>query len=119
TIRPGVPGTQMPPFTGLSDEQVWQLVSYIHSLQGIAPAASTAAAMMPVAGNAAAGETLFYGRAACASCHEVNARGGIVGPDLSGAGRFSPAALRQKIVDPSTPMPQAPVAGLGPLPALT
>src|SRR5262245_34549308 len=29
TIRTGVPGTQMPPYKGLSDEQIWQLVSYI------------------------------------------------------------------------------------------
>ena len=47
------------------------------------------------------GEALFFGKAACASCHEVNGRGGIVGPDLSNAGRLSADALRQKIVDPS------------------
>jgi len=32
TIREGVPGSQMPPFRGLTDTQVWQLVSYIRSL---------------------------------------------------------------------------------------
>jgi putative heme-binding domain-containing protein len=48
-----------------------------------------------------AGEALFFGKAACESCHEVNGRGGIVGPDLSRAGRLSADALRQKIVDPS------------------
>src|SRR5690242_10421471 len=47
------------------------------------------------------GEALFFGKAACASCHEVNGRGGIVGPDLSNAGRLSAEALRQKIVDPN------------------
>jgi len=47
------------------------------------------------------GEALFFGKAACASCHEVNGRGGIVGPDLSTAGRLLADALRQKIVDPS------------------
>ena len=47
------------------------------------------------------GEELFFGKAACASCHEVNGRGGIVGPDLSTAGRLSADALHQKIVDPS------------------
>jgi len=31
-IRDGVQGSQMPPFRGLSDEQVWQLVSYLRSL---------------------------------------------------------------------------------------
>ena len=32
TIREGVPGTQMPPFRRLTDQQVWQLVSYVRSL---------------------------------------------------------------------------------------
>ena len=44
TIRQGVSGTQMPPYKGLRDEQIWQLVSYIRSLQTGAPAASTARA---------------------------------------------------------------------------
>jgi alcohol dehydrogenase (cytochrome c) len=104
TIRTGVVGTQMPPFSGLSDQQVWQLVAYIHSLQNLT--AGSAAA--PVPGDAAAGESLFFGRAACASCHEVNARGGITGPDLSNAGRLSAALLRQKIVSPNDPSPPAP-----------
>ena len=39
TIRAGVPGSQMPPFAGFSDEQVWQLVSYIRSLAPRAPTA--------------------------------------------------------------------------------
>jgi len=47
------------------------------------------------------GEALFFGKAACASCHGVNGRGGIVGPDLSNAGRLSVDALHQKIVDPN------------------
>ena len=48
---------------------------------------------------------MFSGRAACASCHEVNARGGIVGPDLSNAGRLPAAVLRQKIVNPNAAPP--------------
>lgn len=111
TIRTGVPGTQMPPYKGLTDEQVWQLVSYIRSLQSSgAPASAAARGTVPVEGDAAAGESLFFGKAACSSCHEVNARGGITGPDLSNAGRLSPVALRQKIVSPSTPLPPAPGA---------
>ena len=31
-IRSGLPGTQMAPFGGLSDTQIWQLVSYLRSL---------------------------------------------------------------------------------------
>src|SRR5688572_1063855 len=47
TIREGVQGSQMPPFRGLSDDQVWQLVSYVQSLAsaaGIEPAAANIAA---------------------------------------------------------------------------
>jgi PQQ-dependent dehydrogenase (methanol/ethanol family) len=100
SIRAGVPGTQMPPFAGLSDTQIWQLVAYIRSLQG-AQAESGAAASS--AGDPAAGESLFYGRAGCASCHDVNGRGGIVGPDLSNAARLPPARLHQKILNPNSP----------------
>ena len=38
TIRTGVPGTQMPAFPRLTDDQVWQLVSYIRTLERRRPA---------------------------------------------------------------------------------
>jgi PQQ-dependent dehydrogenase (methanol/ethanol family) len=103
TIRAGVPGSGMPPFGALSDREVWQLVAYIRSLQGTALGATgTGVAARPaIEGTAAAGEALFFGRAACATCHEVSGHGGIVGPDLSNAARLSAAALRQSIVDPN------------------
>ena len=53
-------------------------------------------------GDAASGERLFFEKAQCSTCHQVNARGGAVGPDLSSAGRLSADALRQKIVSPDT-----------------
>jgi alcohol dehydrogenase (cytochrome c) len=110
TIREGAAGT-MPPFRGFSDDQIWQLVSYLRSLnQPDRPAASVSP---PLTGNPAAGEALFFGKAACASCHQINGRGGIVGPDLSSAGRIDVAALRQKIVDPSTVAAASPGRGRG------
>src|SRR5262245_66667130 len=45
----------------------------------------------------AAGEALFFGKAGCAGCHEVNGRGGVTGPDLSTAGTRSLEALIEKI----------------------
>src|SRR5580658_5554386 len=54
-----------------------------------------------LAQDATPGGTLFAGKAQCSACHQVNARGGTVGPDLSNAGRLSADALRQKIVNPS------------------
>jgi mono/diheme cytochrome c family protein len=78
------------------------------------PGADPAANAMAATGDPAAGEAVFYGKAACATCHEVNGRGGIDGPDLSNAGRLAVAALHQKIVDPNTPLPPAPgAAGAG------
>jgi alcohol dehydrogenase (cytochrome c) len=107
TIRAGVPGTEMAASAGLSDTQIWQLVAYLRTLRaGVADAPAPAAA-----GDAAAGEGLFFDRAGCASCHDVNGRGGIVGPELANAGRHSPAVLRQKIVDPGRPLPGSPPAG--------
>src|SRR6266851_2691941 len=38
-IRNGIPGTQMLPFSGLSTEQIWQLVTYVRSLTDSTPAA--------------------------------------------------------------------------------
>jgi len=59
-----------------------------------------------------AGESLFFGKAGCASCHEVNGRGGMAGPDLSNAGQTSPEALRTKILNPSGSA-QTPPGGRG------
>ena len=49
----------------------------------------------------AAGEAVFFGKGNCSSCHEVNGRGGIVGPDLSAAGTRTADALRAKITNPN------------------
>jgi PQQ-dependent dehydrogenase (methanol/ethanol family) len=95
SIRSGISGSAMPSFSKLTNDQTWQLVSYIRSLSG-------GGAIETVSGDAAAGEQLFYGKAACGSCHSVNARGGLVGPDLSAAGRTAAATLRAKILNPDT-----------------
>ena len=96
SIRFGIPGTQMSAFPALTSDQVWQLVSYLRSLAGtVAPANPS------IAGDAAAGENLFFGKAACGTCHAVNSRGANVGPDLSNAGRIAAETLRRKIVEPN------------------
>jgi mono/diheme cytochrome c family protein len=110
TIRQGVQGTQMPPYKGLRDEQVWQLVSYIRSLQSTAASTGPSRGAIMPEGDIAAGESLFFGRAGCAGCHEINARGGVTGPDLSNAGRLTAVAIRQKIMAPNEPLPPVPGA---------
>lgn len=59
-----------------------------------------AAALTAQQSIATAGEALFFGKAGCATCHEVNGRGGIVGPDLSGIGTRPAGSLREKILNP-------------------
>jgi alcohol dehydrogenase (cytochrome c) len=105
-IRNGIPGTQMPPFSGLSTEQIWQLVTYVRSLTDSTPTSGPGAADALPQGDVAAGEMIFSGKGGCASCHQVNGRGGIVGPDLSAAGTRPTDALRQKILSPG-------VSGIG------
>jgi alcohol dehydrogenase (cytochrome c) len=93
-IRGGIAGTQMPNFAGLSADNTWRLVTYIKSLSNRpAPAAQVA-----VTGNAAAGESLFFGSAGCSSCHEVNGRGAILASDLSAAGTRPAAAIRDGVM---------------------
>lgn len=92
-IKEGVRGTQMPP-SSLVDEQIWQLVSFIRSL-------NAGAIDQDVAGDAAAGEALFFGAANCSRCHMIRGRGGLIGPDLSNIGASrSLAKLRRAIEDP-------------------
>jgi cytochrome c oxidase cbb3-type subunit 3 len=84
TINDGVPGTAMPPNgatqqgVGMTPEEIWQVITYIRSVEKKASAEST--------GDASHGRTLFYGASACSSCHMMNGKGGRLGPDLTAAG---------------------------------
>jgi cytochrome c oxidase cbb3-type subunit III len=84
TINEGVPGTAMPPNgatqqgVGMTDEEIWQVITYIRSVQAKAPAQEV--------GNAAHGKELFFGSAACATCHMMEGKGGRLGPDLTATG---------------------------------
>lgn len=84
TINEGVPGTAMPPNgatqqgVGMTEEEIWQVISYIRSVQAKVPAQAI--------GNAAHGKELFNGSAGCSTCHMIQGKGGRLGPDLSTAG---------------------------------
>jgi PQQ-dependent dehydrogenase (methanol/ethanol family) len=101
TIKNGVPGTEMDANPNVPDQQIWQLVAYIRSLAPATPDRGAPSAGTAVGGNAAAGEAVFFGKGECATCHDINGRGGVVGPDLSAAGQLSAAAIRQAILDPN------------------
>jgi cytochrome c oxidase cbb3-type subunit III len=84
TINEGVPGTAMPPNgatqqgVGMTEEEIWQVITYIRSVQAKAPAQAV--------GNAGHGKEIFYGSGACGTCHMVQGKGGRLGPDLTGTG---------------------------------
>jgi cytochrome c oxidase cbb3-type subunit III len=92
-IKEGVAGTQMPP-SSLSDSQIWQMVSFIRSL-------NLSAVEQDVPGDSSAGESLFFASGQCAGCHMIRGRGGLIGPDLSNVGaRRSADKLRTSIETP-------------------
>jgi PQQ-dependent dehydrogenase (methanol/ethanol family) len=98
-IRNGTPGG-MPAFA-LPEDQISQLAGYVHSLN------ATAFEMKPD-GDPAAGETYFFGKGKCASCHSVGGRGwtpgtpNTGGPDLSNVARqMTLAELEEALVNPS------------------
>jgi cytochrome c oxidase cbb3-type subunit 3 len=84
TINEGVPGTAMPPNgatqqgVGMTETEIWQVIAYIRSVQVKAPA-------QPL-GDAGHGKQLFFGSAACSTCHMVEGKGGRLGPDLTTTG---------------------------------
>src|SRR5246500_247688 len=84
TINEGVPGTAMPPNeatqqgVGMTEEEIWQVISYIRSVQVKTSAAQS--------GSPVRGKELFAGSTACASCHMIEGKGGRLGPDLTATG---------------------------------
>jgi cytochrome c oxidase cbb3-type subunit 3 len=93
-ISNGIPGTAMPANgsngqgVGMTDEEIWQIITYIRSQEVKAPA-------QPL-GNAAHGRELFYGDANCSLCHMVAGKGGRLGPELTAVGG---SRTREAIID--------------------
>jgi cytochrome c oxidase cbb3-type subunit III len=93
-ISKGVPGTEMPSFReALEEPQIGRLVAYVRSLSH--------AGAVPVNGDRAAGEKLFWGKGSCGQCHRVGMRGTAIGPDLTRAGKQrSLAYLKESVLSP-------------------
>jgi cytochrome c oxidase cbb3-type subunit 3 len=93
-ISNGIPGTAMPANgtngqgVGMTDEEIWQIITYIRSQEVKAPAHA--------AGNAGHGKELFYGDANCSTCHMVEGKGGRLGPELTSVGG---SRTREAIID--------------------
>lgn len=94
-IRAGIPDRGMPAFQ-VSNEEASAIADYVMSLKS--PARAPAVATAP--GDAAAGER-FFREHNCASCHMLRGSGGVLGPDLSNAGRERTfAQMEQALRDP-------------------
>lgn len=99
-ISNGIPGTAMPANgtngqgVGMTDEEIWQIITYIRSQEVKAPA-------QPL-GNAVHGKELFYGDANCSLCHMIAGKGGRIGPELTSVGGSrTRAAIIDSVRNPS------------------
>jgi cytochrome c oxidase cbb3-type subunit III len=93
-ISSGIPGTAMPANgtngqgVGMTEEEIWQIVTYIRGLEKKSAARSS--------GNAVRGKELFYGDGNCSMCHMVSGKGGRLGPELTSVGG---SRTREAIID--------------------
>jgi putative heme-binding domain-containing protein len=99
-ISNGIPGTAMPANgtngqgVGMTDEEIWQIITYIRSQEVKAAPKSL--------GDPAHGKALFYGDANCSLCHMVEGKGGRLGPDLTAVGGSrTREAMIESVRDPS------------------
>jgi PQQ-dependent dehydrogenase (methanol/ethanol family) len=103
SIRAGIQGTEMPGFARFSNNQVWQVVTFLRSLGPT----RTVTGSIPI-GDAAAGKAIFEGKAGCVNCHMVSSVGKTIGPDLSAVGRNPAPLLLAKITNPNQPLQTVP-----------
>jgi cytochrome c oxidase cbb3-type subunit III len=76
-VKNGIPGSAMPAWGNrLSDSDIANIGAFIHALRGNA-------LDNPLPGDVARGETVFWGKGGCGSCHAISGRGSVVGPDLT------------------------------------
>lgn len=98
-IRNGRPAKGMPSFATLKDDQVADIVAFLHYQANAALHSGSVPGDYPLSklltGNAEAGKAFFYGAGDCSHCHSVTG-------DLAGiAKRFSPINLQQEMIYPS------------------
>jgi putative heme-binding domain-containing protein len=95
-INKGIPATDMPSFR-LTERETRQTAAYVMSL--------SRSMARPGPGNAERGAAV-YQSSGCGSCHVVDGRGGILGPELTAIGRRRGAVyLREAIVKPAASHP--------------
>ena len=88
----------MPAFRELGRTEIQRVVDYVRVLQGKGSATS-------LAGEPQRGKVIFFGKAACVTCHRIAGQEGFVGSDLSTYARGLTAAQVRKAItapEPST-----------------
>jgi cytochrome c oxidase cbb3-type subunit III len=98
-IRNGRPDKGMPSFSTLKDDQIADIVSFLHHQAKAALNSGDVPGDYPVAklltGDAKAGKVFFDGPGGCSKCHSVTG-------DLKGiAKKYSPIDLQQQMIYPS------------------
>lgn len=94
-IENGIPGAGMPAFHSLASSDIRAVITYLRTLQG-------ARRTLHLAGNPDRGETIFFGKAACSTCHMVAGKGGFIASDLSAyAGAHALEEIRSAITTPA------------------
>jgi cytochrome c oxidase cbb3-type subunit 3 len=78
-LREGTPQAGMPPFAGLGEAKLSDILNYLRFLQG---KRKTPTVMV----SAEKGKEVFSGKGGCSQCHMVHGSGGFLGPDLSDYG---------------------------------
>ena len=98
----------------LSEDQIWAAVAFLESQGGevdvtgddiakTAPAKSAGAAPAGPAMTATLDPVALYSEKGCIGCHQLDGKGGAVGPSWDHVGsRRSAASIRKKILDPKS-----------------
>jgi cytochrome c oxidase cbb3-type subunit 3 len=94
-IENGIPGTAMPAFHSLGTTDLKAVVTYLRTLQGTRQT-------VKVPGDPDRGETIFFGKAGCSSCHIIAGKGGFIASDLSSYARtHAVEQIRSAITTPA------------------
>jgi cytochrome c oxidase cbb3-type subunit III len=100
-IQHGVSGMGMPAFSALTPAEAKAIVDHLRVLQG-----KGGGVPLELPGDKHAGESLFFGKAQCSTCHMVNGKGGFIARDLSLYGSHETASqIREVITDPKSKLP--------------
>lgn len=88
--------TDLPPVSEEKQALLWERLMNFNQFRESSP---------PSDSLLAAGEAVFAQN--CAVCHQVNGKGGLIGPQLTGIGNWGANALAEKILDPNRNVTEA------------